>query len=298
MTLKCPYCSASKNASDNRSLIVSRGYFLRKEDQTKHQRFQCKPCKKSFSLATFHPCYRQKKRTFNVDLFKHFASGYSQRRLAINLKLNRKTVVRKFLFLGLMAHHLNQHLRSADSQIHEMEFDDLETFEHSKLKPLSVTMAVESHTRKILGFRVAQMPAKGLLVQKSLKKYGKRADHRRLARESLFKDLQGLIHPCALVKSDENPHYVRDLKKAFPRCTHSPFKGRRGCVVGQGELKAGGFDPIFSLNHSFAMMRANINRLFRRTWNTTKLASRLAVHIELYVLFHNQVLIRPRIREV
>ena len=202
------------------------------------------------------------------------------------------------MILGLWAHYFNEQDLKNHPTVHEMQFDDLETFEHSKMKPLSVTIAVESDTRRILGFRVARMPAKGLLVARSLKKYGKREDHRKAARISLFHQLKDFIHPLAIVKSDENPHYPRDLKKIFPQCTHRSYKGRRGCVVGQGELKAGGFDPIFSLNHSFAMMRANINRLFRRTWNTTKVPERLALHIELYVMFHNQVLIRSKARSI
>ena len=85
-------------------------------------------------------------------------------------------------------------------------------------------------------------------------------------------------------------------REFFPEATHWTTRGRRGCVVGQGELKAGGFDPLFSLNHSFAMLRANINRLFRRTWNTTKKPERLALHIALYVLYHNWVLINPELK--
>lgn len=86
-----------------------------------------------------------------------------------------------------------------------------------------------------------------------------------------------------------------DVKEFFPLFEHQRFKGRRGCVVGQGELKAGGYDPLFSLNHGFAMMRANINRLFRRTWNTTKRADMLGYHVAMYALYHNLVLIQgPR----
>jgi hypothetical protein len=62
--------------------------------------------------------------------------------------------------------------------------------------------------------------------------------------------------------------------------------------VGQGELKAGGFDPLFSLNHSFAMARANMNRLFRRSWCTNKLPQRLALHFAMYALYHNLILIK------
>ena len=50
------------------------------------------------------------------------------------------------------------------------------------------------------------------------------------------------------------------------------------------------FDPLFSLNHSCAMLRANLNRLFRRTWCTSKTRQGLIDHLSLYVRFHNEVL--------
>ncbi len=49
------------------------------------------------------------------------------------------------------------------------------------------------------------------------------------------------------------------------------------------ELKKKQFDPLFSVNHTFATMRAKINRLNRRTWCTTKLPERLADHIDIFI---------------
>jgi hypothetical protein len=204
---------------------------------------------------------------------------------------NRKTVVRKFIFLGLMADQVLRHDRKNLPIAKEVQFDDLETFEHSKLKPLSVTMMVEKKSRRILGFSVARMPAKGLLVKRSLKKYGRRMDERKRNRERLFSELQDCVDPNAVIESDSNPHYASSVNKSFPFATYKQYLSRRGCVVGQGELKAGGFDPLFSLNHTFAMLRANINRLFRRTWNTTKKPERLALHLAIYALYHNRSLI-------
>ena len=98
-----------------------------------------------------------------------------------------------------------------------------------------------------------------------------------------------LAHPP--VKSDQNPHYPKDLKKAFPHATHETHKGQRGSIVGQGELKKIRFDPLFSLNHTCAMTRANMNRLFRRTWCTTKIPERLVDHFAIYAVYHNLSLI-------
>lgn len=285
----CPFCLTHNTTSE--TWIVRFGQFKRKSDQTTHQRYQCKKCSKTFSLAQFHPCRYQKKRQLNSRIYENIVSGVSLRRLALLLRVNRKTVTRKFIFLGLQAYDYFKLDRLNYPPSEVIEFDDLETFEHTKLKPLSVTMAVESGSRRILGFSVARMPAKGLLVQKSLKKYGPRDDERKIQRGILFAQIKEHLHSSCIIKSDQNPHYTNYVKSFFPKSEHICFKGRRGCVVGQGELKATGRDPLFSLNHSFAMLRANINRLFRRTWNTTKKPERLALHIAMYCLFHNKVLI-------
>jgi len=171
-----------------------------------------------------------------------------------------------------------------------IEFDDLETYEHTKCKPLSVTLAVEHKSRRILGFAVARMPAKGRLVKKSLKKYGPRPDERAKGRRELFSMIGNFVHPRALIKSDQNPHYPKDVRKFFPEAIHITYKGRKPASAGQGELKAGIFDPIFSLNHTFAKLRADIARLIRETWTTTKKPERLLLNIALMAVFHNEML--------
>ena len=125
-------------------------------------------------------------------------------------------MVRKFRFLAACARIENQKDFKAIESLDDIQFDELETFEHTKCKPLSVIIAVDRKT-------------------------------------------------C---------------------------KGKRGCVTGQGELKKVGFDPLFSLNHTFAMFRANMNRLFRKTWCTTKVPQGLIDHIDLYIQHHNRVLVR------
>jgi transposase-like protein len=293
MLPKCVYCKPlTENPDPSPNSVVCFGHFVRRCDQKRLQRFRCLECKRTFSEASFSACHYQKKRHLNGNIFELLVSGLSQRRLARILRVNRKTIVRKFLFLGAHSQELLLKTNKDQPKVTKVQFDDLETFEHSKCKPLSVTMAVEEDTRRILGFRVSRMPAKGHLAAISRKKYGPRKDARPLARKELFTELKDLVHEDAIFKSDMNPHYGPDLKRHFPQSKHIAYKGQRGCVVGQGELKAGGFDPIFSLNHSFAMTRANVNRLFRRTWCTTKLPERLALHFAMYALYHNLILIK------
>jgi hypothetical protein len=223
---------------------------------------------------------------------KLLVSGVSQRRVALILNINKTTVARKLKFLGLLARHKNYKFRQRLKNIKEIQFDDLETIEHTKLKPLSLTLAVEKHSRYILGIEVGRMPAKGLLANKSRKKYGRRKDERFESRNRLFRRIKNHVSSDVIFESDENPHYPNAVKAHFPNSIHLTVKGQRGCVTGQGELKKINFDPLFSLNHTCAMLRANINRLFRKTWCTTKKIQPLIDHLEIYILYHNQFLLK------
>ena len=266
------------------------GRFFRKSQGVWIQRFRCLDCFRTYSDATHDVCFKQHKRHFNELLVALLVSGVSQRRLALLFKLNRKTVVRKFIFCGHLAKAYLAQTNLNYPLCTQIQFDDLETIEHTKLKPLSVTLAVEKKSRRILGFEVSEMPANGHLARLSRKKYGKRIDGRSFARANLFKTVQNLTTKDVLIESDENPHYRRDVRTYFPNATYTRHKGQRGSVSGQGELKKIRFDPLFSLNHTCAMLRANINRLFRRTWCTTKKKARLDLHLALYAVFHNELI--------
>lgn len=288
MLLPCPYCSKSATKLSESRSVVRHGHFYRKSDSKSVQRFRCLCCKKCFSFASLHPCFRQNKRHKNEKLRRLLSSGVSQRRSARLLKIHRTTVARKLIFLGQQARLKLEKVQQELPLVTEMQFDDLETFEHTKCKPLSVTLAVEKGTRRILGFEVSRMPAKGLLAKISLKKYGPRIDERAAKRKILFARISHLIAERAVIQSDSNPHYPPDVKVFFPGCLHQFFIGKRGAVTGQGELKKTRFDPLFSLNHTCAKLRADVCRLIRRTWCTTKRPDRLADHLSLYVLYHNQ----------
>lgn len=281
-----PSCKICDIDGFSRSKIVRDGAYYRTSDSQWIQRFRCQICRSRFSRATFQSCYRQKKRQKNELLRRLLCSGVSQRRAAKILKLTRVTVVRKFRFLSLEAEFFLRSSNLLATKAKVIEFDDMETFEHSKCKPLSITLAVESQSRRILGLEVSSMPAKGLLSR--VKRYGPRQDERSFGRRELFRRIQDLVEDNAVFKSDCNPHYPRDIAEFFPKAKYQRYLGKRGASTGQGELKRVRFDPLFSLNHTCAKFRADVNRLFRRTWCTTKSPERLRAHLILYANFHNQ----------
>lgn len=241
------------------------------------------------SQATTHPCYRQKKRRVNYPLYKLLCSGVSLRRSAKILNVHRTTIVRKFRFLAHQARlrHGTFLRELANHPFNIVQFDEMETFEHTKMKPLSIPLAVTKN-RFILGAEVASIPAKGLLADKARSKYGYRRNERAKVIGQLFEKLKTVVVDSVKFESDQSPSYPSLIAKYFPNAQHVTTPGLRGCVVGQGELKATSWDPLFSLNHTAAMLRANLNRLARRTWCTTKIPQGLRDHLALYIDYHNR----------
>jgi transposase-like protein len=305
MKINCPRpdCSSHSCQSHSRSdpspkfkPFIRNGVFFRKSDSRFIQRYRCQSCGKQFSNSTFSPEYFQKKRRLSRPLTLLLNSAVTQRRCAKILNVNLKTVVRRYRYLaqqGRLSHEKWRAENYADRKLAFIQFDDLETSEHTKCKPLSVSLAIDAETRKILSFQVSQMPAKGPLASLALKKYGFRQDERPVGWDLLMKDLVAFVSETAVWRSDKNPHYPKYLYRHHPKAVHETTKGGRGAISGQGELKKLGFDPLFALNHTCAMLRANLSRLVRRTWSNTKNRQGLIDHLSIYVPYHNQVLTEP-----
>ena len=274
----------------SKSNIVKEGSYFRKSDSRRIQRFRCKRCLKKFSAATGTLEANQNKRRINKSIEGLLCSSVSMRRIAILLNINRKTVKRKLIYLAKKAELVQEeYLESLESSpVFGVQIDDLITIEHSKLKPLTVSIAVNSNNRKILGAEVRQIAAFGLLAEKSVRKYGKRKSEHFDGLETLFSKIHKAIDKDAIIESDDHKMYPYFIKKYCPTVIHHRLKSEKSSVVaGQGELKKTKHDPIFCINHTLAMFRANINRLVRRTWCTTKDLNMLQKHIQIYIGFHN-----------
>lgn len=274
----------------NKTSVVKDGFFFRANDSRKIQRYKCKVCGTKFSNATFSLAKNQKKRRVNYPLFKLICSGMSMRRAAYCLGVHKLTVRRKVRYLAKRARLSQEEFlrKLVREQVKSIQIDDLITIEHTKLKPLSVTVMIDKDKRVILGTKVSQIPSFGHLARYSRKKYGPRPSELKEGMESLFNKLKKSISTKAHFESDEHTLYLRVIKKFFPNSTHTQFESQRATVAGQGEMKNKAFDPIFNINHTLAMMRADINRLIRRTWSTTKDPQRLQDHLDVYTWFFNQ----------
>ena len=283
--MTCPTCQ---------SRATKRGSYVRESDKKSVQRYYCSVCSKGFSDQTFRIDYRHRKRRCNQVIFRLLCSGLSQRRCALILGVKPEAIARRVKRFGMVAERNLSIYRQTREKVKTVLIDELETFEHSKCKPLTVPIAIEDKSRKILALDVGSIAAKGHLAKVSVKKYGRRTCQRNKVLNKVFEDIKQCCVKNPLIKSDESVHYPLKIKSHFRQGSHVTTKGRRGCVVGQGELKGGGFDPLFCLNHSYAMFRDNIKTLSRRTWCTVKRPDLLRKLLFMYAWFHNLYLDKPK----
>lgn len=266
------------------------GYYYRRDDSRRIQRYRCKVCQTRYSKATHTLEFSQKKRRFNKMIRANLSSGMSMRSCAYNLNLARKTLERKFVYLAKKA-RVNQRVLLESwrqNPISEVQFDDLISSIHTKLKPISISVVIDPRTFKILGARVAEIPAFGKIAAISRKKYGRRQNHHPQVLSELLFDLKGSISSEILFKTDEHKRYPEIIAKHFPRARHKSYKGLPASIVGMGELKTRKFDPLFAINHTLACFRGGMNRFIRKTWCTSKTLKHTQDHIDIFIDYYNE----------
>lgn len=268
------------------------GHYIRKSDSQRIQRYRCSRCKKSYSDAIKSPCYRQNKRHLNALIRKLLCAAMSQRRIALVLGISRLTVARKFEFLAKQETLKQEKYRLilAPVPLKEVFLDEMEDRIHTKCKPVSIALIVTPE-RKILHCELSSIrPKNRKLYEISKKKYPDWKDRSRQGFKRLLYSTAPLLDPQVVIRSDQKQMYDEEIRRLLPSTHHRRYKSRRAVIAGQGELKQGGKDPLFALNHTCAMMRANINRLIRRTWCSSKKIESLKKHILIYAAYHNTVL--------
>lgn len=253
-------------------------------------RYRCQGCELNFSSHTLRASYRQKRPDLNAVIFKLYASGTTQRRLARVLGINRKTVVRKFLYLARLSREAHEQML-AETRVGCAQFDEMESFEHTRLKPLSIALSVGSSDGKILAAEVGSMPARGKLAVIAFRKYGYRKDERPETRSRALSSVARLS-PVRII-TDGHPAYPGLVAGCLPKTIHCAVPSRMGRRFRPEGSRRNVDDALFALNHTSAKIRHDLSRMMRKVWVTTKKASRLQAHLDLYIAFNNGYLL-PR----
>lgn len=276
----CPHCLKKH--------FKKKGYYYRRVSKTYIPRYFCFCCKKHFSTRTLSKTYKQKRPDLNQKVFDYLTSGVSLRRTAQKLHCNYHTVYRKFLWLSDRAKSCHS---KAEFYIQELQFDEMESIEHTKLKPLTIAVAT-NEKYKILGVQIGTIPAKGYLSELSKKKYGARENQSEAVVRELLENVKANIkNKSFIIKSDAKPSYKQIVHNVYPDNLHRVHIARENKEKKRDlkytNLEKRVFDPIFSVNQRMAKFRDHIKRLARRSWCTTKIKENLENHVYLYIADNN-----------
>ncbi len=255
-------------------------------------RFRCKVCRKWFSSQTFRIDYRDRRPHDNAAIMRHLISGVSLRQVGRLLNLDCHSVQHKARKISRHLRLLNRNLLVGLPAGRTVGLDEMETFEHRSIQPVTVPMLVDDESKMVLAVGVAPIrrtAKKGTRRQKHIDrfeaKHGKRPDRGRQAVRAIFGRLARLLgnRPATIV-TDMKSSYATEVHRRFgPQVAHQTVHSKAPRTTS---------NPLFSINLTEAMMRDNNGRLRRRSWLVTKRSRALRQQLEMFAAYRNWI--RPR----
>lgn len=268
----CVYCHG-KIRGHGRYWVRHRRIFV--------ERYRCTRCLRTQSGQSLSATKYQKKSHLNEKIKRELCNGVSERAIGRTLGISRHTVHRKFLFLS-------DQVRKTPPKTHLSKilyFDEMESIEHTKLKPLTIALAITDEY-KIVAAEVGTLAAKGHLALISRRKYGPREDQSALVCERAMKKAKERIIGSFHIRTDEKTSYTGLIRRHFKGMPHLTYKSPAN---EEPHLKYNKkrFDPMFPVNQRIAKLRSDLKRLTRRSWCTTKKIENLQRHLDLYCAYNN-----------
>ena len=155
--LMCPKCFSED--------FAKKGWLKNKKENKKIRQYKCKnkKCKARFSINSIKDTKWQKKPDLNQKIMDLYCEGTTLRGISRILKISYNTVVEKWRFMASKARikHLTT-LEFGEIVTKYIQFDQMETFEHTKEKPLGIALSIRPKTGQILSAKVCRIPIRAL----------------------------------------------------------------------------------------------------------------------------------------
>lgn len=294
-----PFCplEACPSRTESRPFTWRKaGAYSRACDRRRIRRYTCLSCGRRFSEQTFRLDFRERKPQIDRFILHDFVSKVTHRQSARTLRVNRKTIeerLRRFAPAIREFHKATLARARASGGIRgRFAFDELETFENSRrLSPVTVPVMVERRTHYVLHAETAAMAARGRLNRREREKlairearHGKRRSGARAAIDRCFEHFAEHHDSRRLIE------LATDRKRAYRSATRRYIGHRLAAHVTESSKRTRNrSNPLFAINHTFAMMRDGISRLVRRSWGASKCRGRLLLHIWIWIGWRNYV---------
>lgn len=190
------------------------------------------------------------------------------------LGVNVKTVVRYFKENAELSRKANKKRIGKDLVTAYMQFDQMETFEHTKRKPVGIQVSIRWKTGEIITAKVGYIPIRALTVsQKYTQKWNRQARNSTHLLRMLETSRKALNKKGCLISCDQE----RKQNKAIQELYKDSY-----ITLQQTEKHKNK-----KIDRVFRRMRQDISRLGRRTLSTTKDIKQLQNHLDLYTDYNN-----------
>ncbi len=156
---KCIYCNSSGKVKKNGKMKTSRG---------KTQKYKCSECKTTFIKRNFSVNYRHRKQHLREAITKIYCERMSFRGIACPLKISYPTVVKYFRENAELSREANKkRLDNTELMTSYVQFDQLESYEHTKRKPVGIQLSIRHKNGEIISAKAGYIPVRALSVSKN-----------------------------------------------------------------------------------------------------------------------------------
>ena len=263
------------------------GFYIRKSDNRRIQRFLCKSCKRSFSTQTFSVSYWLKKPDLISKVFMKAVGCMANRQIARDLKVNPASIDR---IISRMARHcLLFHARNMKDATppNSIVVDGFVTFENSQYFPFHHHNAVEKDTDFFLYFTDSEVRRSGNMTPKQRK--------RRHELEGLFgkpdpqsvrKDMAHLLEvtlqgqKSAVVYSDCHQSYPRAIRDTGVDVTHK---------VTSSKVRRDRHNDLWEINLLDLVIRHSSSNHKRETIAWSKRRQSSAERLAIFLVWRNYI---------
>jgi transposase-like protein len=283
---KCPKVDCPNHVPPFPDFFKRHGRYRPKCRSHPVERFRCKECEGTFSRQTFRADYRQRKPHINTAFFHLMVNCVGQRQAATVLGVARRTVERRFVWLGRHCRGFHEaHMKRAVLK-GPFQLDEFESFESNRYQPLTIPVLIDRKTYFIVGSAVAPIRRKGQMTKLQLQrraeheaKHGRRPTESAKAVRSVLEKLLPVVPGPVVIDSDHKPSYQWIGRRLFGE----RFFGIRH----DAKRRRDKANPLFPINHTNARVRHFLSRLRRRSWCVSKKGARLACHLDIATVWVN-----------
>lgn len=287
---KCQNPTCLYHEKHEPSMLIKKGKDNRKNGKPV-QRYQCKACGQQFTSAslTDNPFHKPE---LLKEIFLRYTSGYSVSRLSQELGICKNTVLSMIEYLAdkCRTYHFDL-LDSGFLTTDKIHFDEMETFEHSKVYPVSVGIAYDARYKRIIDMRVAEIKLKGALKKKVIAdcngvlpvKIASRPNNSPMMLVELMKSVKKSLIPSGFLFSDDKPAYITVVATCLPPTVR--FVQELSKINLKDSKDRQGLGRFRSV---CAYLRTYTGTMGRRKLNTAKTMKSLSEHFYLMIARYNK----------